>query len=227
MKLKDIKSELSVKEIDKKDTIDIIENKHYLRRKPPMSFAYGLFLKGELVGIITIGKPASNNLCIGVAGKDLAKYVYELNRMFVYDYMPRNTGSYFLGKVLKMIKHKNMLLVSYSDTGMHHQGYIYQATNWYYTGHSAKRTDTYNPKGTHPRDYKPEKEYAHLRRVRSVKNRYVYFCADKKHKKLFMDNLKYPIIHEYPKGQNENYIVGEAKPRTLIWNKKTDEYYYE
>lgn len=54
MELKDIKSELSVREIDKKDTIDIIENKHYLRRKPPMSFAYGLFLKGELVGIMWV-----------------------------------------------------------------------------------------------------------------------------------------------------------------------------
>lgn len=226
-KLSEIKENMDVREVNKKDIEDILLNKHYLRRKPPTSFSYGLFYNNVLMGAITVGKPPSNNLCIGVAGKELAKHVYELNRMFVDDRLPPNTGSYFLGKVLKMLKPKNIILISFSDTGMNHNGYIYQATNFMYTGFSAKRTDTYNPDGSHPRKYKPSDEYKHLRRVRSSKHRYMYFCADKKHKKLFLDNLIYPIIEEYPKGENENYIVGEAKPKTLIWNKLTDEYYYE
>jgi len=38
------------------------------------------------------------------------------------------------------------VVVSYADTSQNHHGYIYQATNWIYTGLSAKRPD-YKIKG--------------------------------------------------------------------------------
>lgn len=227
MRFSDIKDVLTVKEIPKEDAMDMILHKHYLGRKPPMSWVYGLFHGGLLVGICTIGKPASNPLCIGVAGKEYASHVYELNRLFTEDWLPRNTESFFVGKVLKLLKPKDIILVSYSDTSMGHNGYMYQATNFYYTGKSAKRTDTYNPKGTHPRDYVPKPEYAHLRRVRSVKNRYIYFCCSKSKKKEYLAHLKYPIIPEYPKGDNSYYEVGNTEVKQLVWNTLTDEYYYE
>ena len=41
---------------------------------------------------------------------------------------------------------KPKVIVSYADTSLGHHGYIYQATNWIYTGLSAKRKD-YKIKG--------------------------------------------------------------------------------
>lgn len=225
-KLEDIKKDLNIERVESKKVLDILLNKHYLYRRPSISFAYSLFYKGEVVGVITIGKPASPAVGRGLMGRELTKHVYELNRMFVDDKMPPNTGSYFLGKVLKMLKPHNIILISYSDIGMGHNGYIYQATNFYYVGQTQKSKDPYSPSGQHPRHTKEEDEYKHLRRVRSPKNRYVYFCTNKKTKKTFLKNLKYPIL-EYPKGENKNYLVGEEKQKTLIWNKLTDEYYWE
>ena len=63
--------------------------KHYAKRIPSISYAFGLF-KDELVGILTIGKPASNPLCVGVCGKENSKYVYELNRLCVNDGLEKN-----------------------------------------------------------------------------------------------------------------------------------------
>ena len=39
---------------------------------------------------------------------------------------------------------KPQAIVSYADTSQGHHGYIYQATNWIYTGLSAKRTERYD-----------------------------------------------------------------------------------
>ena len=61
--------EFNVKKIERKDYIEWIKNKHYAQRVPSVSFAYGLFEDAELIGCLTIGKPASNALCEGVLGK--------------------------------------------------------------------------------------------------------------------------------------------------------------
>lgn len=42
--------------------------------------------------------------------------------------------------MLKQYK-DDLILVSYADSAQGHHGYIYQATNWIYTGISAKRTE--------------------------------------------------------------------------------------
>jgi hypothetical protein len=90
---------------------------------------------------------------------------------------------------------------------MNHNGYIYQATNWIYTGQTKARTDKYVEDGKHSRHYDNEKQNG-LRKFRSSKHRYIYFCADKRKKKEYLNKLKYPII-DYPKGENKNYVIGE------------------
>ena len=92
---------IEVKQIEPKETYDFILNKHYAQRIPSISFAFGLFINGNLEGILTIGKPASNSLCEGICGKEYKQYVYELNRLCVNDGLPKNTLSQFVSKVLK------------------------------------------------------------------------------------------------------------------------------
>lgn len=209
-----------VRKIKYDETKDFILNKHYAQRMPSITYSYGLFKEDEMVGVLTIGKPASHYLCIGVCGEKYASKVYELNRLITLDGLEKNVLSYFVGKVLRMLKDEELIIVSYADSGVGHHGYIYQATNFIYTGVTKQRTDKYTPNNKHSRHYSDE--FKHLRKVRTAKHRYVYFTN---HKKKYMKELKYPI-KPYPKGSNKNYILGE-RVKTKIINKKTNEVYYE
>jgi len=183
--------------------------KHYAKRIPSISYAFGLF-KDELIGILTIGKPASNPLCVGVCGKENSKYVYELNRLCVNDGLEKNVLSYFVGQALKMIDNK--ILVSYADTSQNHHGYIYQATNWLYTGATKSRTDIGSDDNTHSRHYDKSIDYSKNRKVRSSKHRYIYFVGNKKQVNKWKKQLNYDIV-PYPKGNNKRYDAS-YKPNT-------------
>ena len=55
--------------------------RHYSGRKPNICFSYGSYVNGVLKAVCTFGIPASPTLCSGLAGKDNAKHVIELNRL--------------------------------------------------------------------------------------------------------------------------------------------------
>jgi hypothetical protein len=205
-----------VKEIPYQDTKDFILNKHYAGRMPSVSYSFGLFLNDILEGVLTIGKPASHSLCIGVCGQKHSEKVYELNRLVVNDGLPKNTLSKFVSKTLRLLKNENLIIVSYADEGMGHHGYIYQATNWIYTGKTKERTDKYTPKGKHSRHYNNNSN--HLRKHRTAKHRYVYFTGKKY-------DLNYKI-EPYPKGDNDRYVLG-TKMKTKVTNKLTGETFFE
>lgn len=211
-----------VKQIPTSDTKDFILKKHYLGRMPSITYAFGLFIKDKLEGVCTIGKPASNSLCVGILGKEYSSFVYELNRLVVNNDLGKNILSQFLSEVLRQLKDESIIIVSYADEGMGHHGYIYQATNWLYTGKTKERTDKYVPKGKHSRHY--TNTFDHLRRFRSSKFRYIY-VPNKKIRKKYLKILNYPIL-PYPKGENKSYVLGEKK-KDLIINKNTMEKYYE
>jgi hypothetical protein len=98
---------------------------------------------------------------------------------------------------------------------MHHNGYIYQATNFLYTGKTKERTDKYTSGNKHSRHYKND-EQAGIRKVRSAKHRYVYFATfSKKLKKEWMSALNYEI-QPYPKEKNQDYTLGVyLQPKTI------------
>lgn len=66
--------------------------------------------------------------------------VFELNRLCVSEGLPKNALSWFVGQTFKMLP-SPLALVSFADSGQNHHGYIYQATNWIYTGLSTRFTD--------------------------------------------------------------------------------------
>lgn len=197
-----IKTKYKVKSIQSIQCKDWLLHKHYAKRLCSISYSFGLFDDtNTLVGILTIGKPASPSLCDGICGKDYSEYVYELNRLCVNDYLEKNTLSFFVSQSIKLIK-ENMIIVSYADKSMNHNGYIYQATNWIYTGDTKERTDIGSEDGTHSRHYDKTIDKKANRKLRSSKHRYVYFIGIKR--KEFLNNLKYKI-HQYPKGDNKRY----------------------
>lgn len=205
-----IKNKYVVKSIDSFLCYDWLLNKHYAKRLCSISYSFGLFdLENIMVGVLTIGKPASNQLCVGVCGKENSKFVYELNRLCVNDGLEKNVLSYFVSQSLKLIK-DDMILVSYADTKMNHNGYIYQATNWIYTGKTKERTDIGNDENKHSRHYDKNLDYKLNRKTRSSKHRYIYFLGKKSLQ--FKKQLLYNI-EAYPKGKNERY---DASYRPLI-----------
>lgn len=216
--------EYTIKKITYEETKDMILNMHYAKRMPSISFAFGLYKQDKQLGIVTYGKPASPFLMRGVLGEEFSSKVYELNRLVLIEGLPRNTASYFVSKTLKLLSSNDLCIVSYSDTGMHHNGYIYQALNFKFTGTTKARTDKYTPKGKHSRHYDSTLD-SHLRVYRTPKNRYVYFACNKRTKKIYEQALKYPIL-PFPKGENRNYTLGTEQPR-IVFNSKTKEYYSE
>ncbi len=218
----------TVSKIPSKETYPWLLKKHYARRIPSISFAFGLYKDKELCGILTVGTPSSSPLREGVCGKENINYVYELNRLCVNDGMGRNVLSYFVGQCLKMLP--PMILISYADTSQGHNGYIYQSTNWLYTGLSAKRTD-WKIKGkehlhgqTIADEFRGVKNRAEAMRAkygndfylkdRPRKHRYVYFIGNKKQKKCWKASLLYNE-EPYPKGENSRYDAS-FKPQTQM-----------
>jgi hypothetical protein len=201
---------LTVSSIEHFECREWLLYKHYAKRMPSISYSYGLFDGLDLIGICTIGKPASPSLCVGVCGKEQSEYVYELNRLVVNDDLPSNALSYFVGKVLKLLP--PMILVSYADTSQNHHGYIYQATNWIYTGATKERTDIGFEDGTHSRHYDKKIDKSLFRKKRSSKHRYIYFIGTKRDKKIWRSLLRYDA-EEYPKGDNQRYDAS-YKPNT-------------
>lgn len=205
---------MMIQEITYTQAVEFLMERHYAGRKPMISYAFGFFESDKMVAVCTFGKPASNSLCIGVCGKDVSNQVYELNRLCVDGEMSKPL-SFFVSGCLKLLKPLDLIIVSYADTEMGHNGYIYQATNFIYTGKTKERTDKYTPGGKHSRHYK-NSEQEQFRKVRSAKHRYVYFTNNKK---IYQRLLKYKI-EPYPKGENRRYILGDfIKPNLVKLNK--------
>lgn len=201
-------------EIDSKTANDFLMPKHYSGRKPQISKSFGLYDGDKLVAVCTFGKPASNSLCEGICGKEHSKSVYELNRLCRVDEWSEPLSA-FVSACLRRLRVNDWIVVSYSDTGMNHNGYIYQACNFIYTGKTKERTDKYTEGNKHSRHYSNDNQ-GEYRKVRTAKNRYVYFCTKNKNlKKQWMESLNYKTF-PYPKEQNKNYNLGEFQKVKLV-----------
>lgn len=197
---------------DQRETWNMIQNKHYAGRIPPITRAYGLHENGKQIGALTIGQPASRPLCTGLLGEQYADQIKELNRLVVSTELPRNTLSWYVSKTLRDMAGTNWVIVSFADEGAGHQGYIYQATNWHYLGKSKPRTDKWMPGNKHPRHYTDE--YVYLRRLRTPKHKYVY-APDKKMRSL-LEAVRGSEFKPYPKAQNTRYQLGKRIESTVL-----------
>lgn len=200
-----------IKPITYKWAMDIVVEHHYLHRKAPCSFAFGLFCRvsDRCLGVICYGTPSSAPLRSGICGPDEKNNVIELTRLWVKDGTPTNTESYFIGNTIKLVDKE--IIVSFAEIQQGHSGVVYQATNWIYTGLSAKRTnwtiegvdlhcqtiaDKYS--STEIRDKYGDK-FSLVDRPR--KHRYIYFNCGRRRKKELLSKLRYKI-ESYPKQQH-------------------------
>ena len=191
------KNDMKVEQIPMKEARPWILKKHYARRMPCVQYAFGLFDSGVLCGVVSYGQPASPFLCKGVCGEKYKSMVIELNRLCVESENP-NGASKLVGRSLSLLP--PCIVVSYADTERNHIGYVYQATNWIYTGCTKERTDMYSESG-HSRHNGGDSS---KRQCRSAKHRYVYFVGTRKQKREMREALRYEVL-PYPKGESKRY----------------------
>jgi len=202
--------------IKSEETYPWLLQKHYAKRIPQIMHAFGLYENNELVGIVTYGIPASPPLCMGICGKEWSDKVLELNRLCLQE-NSKNQSSFLVSNSIKLLP-KPTIVVSYADQAQGHVGYVYQATNFLYTGLSANRVD-WAVKGLEHKHTKTLCDGMTLESIkqkygddfyyteRSRKHRYIYFHSDKKQKKLMRSLLKYDVM-PYPKGDTKKYDSG-------------------
>ena len=203
------KNDYIIKEIDYHTAMDLVVKNHYLHRKCPCSHAFGLFdINNNIVGCIVYGVSCSSTLLKGICGESEMHNVYELNRLWVSDQVPKNGESFLISHTIPLLDKE--IIVSFADTAQNHVGYVYQATNFYYCGLSAKFKDP-KVKGLENQHHAT---YAHGMTMTQVKekygeenvyyvdrprkHRYIYFNCNKRRKKELLKLLKYKIL-PYPK----------------------------
>lgn len=198
---------------------EFIEKNHYSHSCPKVTLALGFYYKEKLTTVIVYGQPSGRNLASSIWEGGNEKECWELLRLFSYDYCPKNTESYCIGKSFQYIREHHpeiKVLVSYADSNYGHCGYIYQATNWIYTGigsnertlfidgNRVHRRDLYDKYGTSSLMFLKEKfgdRFTYSEK--NPKYRYIYILGSKKQKKQIHNKLKYKPT-DYPKVNYED-----------------------
>jgi hypothetical protein len=198
--------EFDIRRITYREAMDVIVREHYLHRKCASSHAFGLFLGDKIKGVICYGTPSSSPLRKALAGPENELNVVELMRLWVCDSVPKNGESFLIGNTLKHAGKE--IVVSYAEVSMGHVGTVYQATNWLYTGLSARRRQ-FKIEGvtTHCQRLADMHSAAELREIhgekfayewRPPKHRYVWINAKGRRRQELISKIKYPL-QPYPK----------------------------
>lgn len=196
-----------VKRIPCKQAKEYIIKNHYSHgcHNGP-SPCYGLFEKGDLIGVLMFATPCSENVRASVFGNQYKDSVTELHRLHILDVTPKNTESWFISRCLKLLKQDKpqiKAVISFSDLTAGHSGVIYQATNAYRIGKTGKATFYIDENGRlrHPRQCGTNitKEMAKKKGWQAVKrdskNRYLYILGNsKKERKQYISMCKYEQV---------------------------------
>ena len=188
---------------------DLLVRYHYLHSlSGGTCLAFGVFVGNRLLGALTLGAGPSNAYALvqGAVPDDCLT----LTRLWLSDELPGNSESRVLGLVLGYLRRHTSLkfLVSYADPAQGHQGTIYQATNWVYTGLS-QATPLYDLGDGKPRHSRSlshalgthSVKYLRARGVpvrlvpQQAKHRYLYFLD-----RGWQDQLRAPVV-PYPKSE--------------------------
>lgn len=215
---------IEVKPITKDLAQRVIAAKHYSRRLGIFWEGFGLYVDGELRGVVCYGQPSAP--IQKHAFKDRDFRLYELTRLVV-DRGVANGASILIGRSLRMLKEKKCAVISYADTAHGHSGIVYQATNWLYTGANYAHDTLYIVDGvpTHPMTLRDKlgvlnptewaRENNIERAVKQKKHRYFYFVGTKADKKIMRQKLTYAAESSYPKSEKSLYDDGLSISKLL------------
>jgi len=160
------------------------------------------------LAICTYGNPANQ-----IFGVDYL----ELNRLITENPLEKNVLSWFVSRTLKLLPEPK-IIVSYADTKHNHIGYIYQATNWIYTGESLMTEYFENGMKIHSKtiwnkygtNAMGSPKLTNVTKQKGVpKHRYFFIVAKNKtiRKKLTHEVITRFGNLPYPKGETKRYEI--------------------
>ena len=218
---------MRLNQIHKITASEFVADRHYSAVMPKLTKYYlGCFVEEEIVGVITFGWGTRPKHTIQALFPELdTKDYYEIGKMCMDDAMPRNSESQLLSLSIKWLKENTNIkyLFTWADGIVGKPGYVYQAANFLYGGHSI--TDTYvTEKGekVHPRTIQgilPNEDglkYGHrpnfeqlkelkLSRVKGKQFRYIYPMSKKYRKYLKKSTVEWNL--NYPKHADLEWTV--------------------
>ena len=186
-----------------------IMQKHYAHRMCQVSHSFGLYENMNLAGVVAYGMPACQ------ANAALGEFdMLELVRLVVSS-QSKNAASVLVGRSLRQLP-TPMAVISYADQAAGHIGYIYQATNWLYTGMSRGDVEyVIDGKHTHRKNAYNQFGTGSAEKIRNMghtveairqgdKHRYYFFCGNRRERKAMREALRYEV-QPYPKGETRRY----------------------
>lgn len=123
-----------------------------------IDFSLAMQFHASVVGGAVIGKLRQDQ----VYSKDNRRCV-EIRRMALIDLMPKNSESWFLGKILWFLKKHTEYthVISYADLSVGHKGTIYKATNFKLIGETLPSKHIFwKGKRYHPRSLTIDRDYS-------------------------------------------------------------------
>lgn len=196
-----------VKEIERNLANKIIMENHYSKKYYNATYIHlGVFIKGEMVGVLQYGyamNPASQGSVVNNTKID--EYL-ELNRMWLDDKAERNSESKAISYSIKYIKKKYpkiKWIQSFADERCNCFGIVYQAANFKYYGEHDSLFWTLDNEIYHnslmTRNPKLSKSAEHLQKNKDKATkenfrqfRYIYFINKKSIKDCLLKECKYP-----------------------------------
>ena len=226
----------TIKKITKNEAKRVIVDYEWLKSLPTHTkYHYGLFFninnKKYLGGVLVYSPEYSENL--GTWDKfDFTGKILLLSRGVCLWWTPKNTASFFISKVNKIIAKEThyRIITATVDPEAGEIGTIYQSLNWYYLGvmsgnlnsngsekkrisfliNGVKRSSRWVRKciGTMKID-EVKKHYPDVLVLKeSRKRRYITFIDNKKNNKKYFNIIK-NFIYKYPKRKESNIIGGK------------------
>lgn len=201
-----------IKEIDRKKANKIIIQNHYSKKIYNASYIHlGLFIDGELLGVLQYGYAMNPASCGSVVeGTEKDQYL-ELNRMWLDDKAKRNSESKAVAYSLRYIRSKFpkiKWIQSFADERCGCFGIVYQACSFSYYGEHTSSFWSLDGETFHnsimtsekagPRGYKllndpKNKERVEKHTLRQF--RYLFFIDKRWKKKCLLQEKPYPKFY--------------------------------
>jgi len=177
-----MKTSMKVIKCSWKTISEMLLTYHYLHRMPAgILQCFALYNDDNL--IFPIGGAVFSNGRIQYKGKYL-----DFSRLYLYDEIPRNSESFFIGQCIKELKKDYPSyegIVSWADPNNGHTGTIYKASNFVLDGMSRKVKKYKSKNGTivYQRTVLDTSQFEELKSD-NPKYRYIYYFDNKKRERL-------------------------------------------
>jgi hypothetical protein len=137
-----------------------VESNHYSNSYPAARWRFGMYRRGQLVGVAVFSHPASDKVLTNAFAIEAATDAVELGRFVLLPCVPGNGETWFLSRCHRILRREGLAgVVSFSDPTRRtnaaglvvfggHYGCIYQASSARFCGRSKARTLRLLPNGT-------------------------------------------------------------------------------